>query len=293
MKVVMRQSLRLMMSGAMLCASLTGTAGPARASNRATYYLSLGDSAAAGFQPRGTSSHGYADKLHQRVKATMPQLKLLKLGCPGETAESLISGTGSPCDYASGSQLNKAIRFLRAHPGHISFITINIGINDVLEPCLEGMTLAIDPLCVRREMPGLQANLASIIEALQDAAPHVPIAGMSYWDPFLGLWTFDDFPGLGNVVAVIDNQSMQELNAGLAATYRDEGALFADVAGPEYFNIGDFTHLVSTKWGRVPVNVANTCKWTWFCPGTKFQGDPHPNTTGYGVVADAFEAVLP
>jgi lysophospholipase L1-like esterase len=272
-----------------MATALIGTANPARASTEAMYYVSLGDSAAAGYQPDGTSSHGYADQLHQRIKATKPELQLLKLGCPGETAESLISGTGSPCDYPSGSQLKEAISFLQTHTGQIAFITINIGVNDVLERCLKGPGL-INPLCVRRTMPGLLADLASIIEALRDAAPDVPIAGMSYWDPFLGFWTFD---ALGKVLAVIDNRSMQELNAGLEATYQEEGALFADVAGPEYFNIGDFTDLVSTRWGRVPVNVANACKWTWFCPGTAFQGDPHPLTIGYGVIADAFQAVLP
>jgi lysophospholipase L1-like esterase len=259
-------------------------------STEATYYVSLGDSAAAGYQPVGSYSRGYADQLHRRIQATVPQLRLLKLGCPGETAESLISGTDSPCDYPSGSQLNEATGFLQTHPGQIAFITINIGVNDVLDRCLNGLTGIIDFLCVRRAMPALQADLASIIEALRDAAPGVPIAGMSYWDPFLGFWTFDP---VGKVVAVIDNRSMQALNAGLADTYQDEGALFADVAGPEYFNIGDFTDLVSTRWGRVPVNVANACRWTWFCAGSPFQGDPHPNTMGYGIIADAFQAVLP
>jgi lysophospholipase L1-like esterase len=265
-------------------------ADPARASTGATYYVSLGDSAAAGYQPLGTYSHGYADQLHQRIKATMPELQLLKLGCPGETAESLISGTGSPCDYPSGSQLNEATGFLQSHPGQIAFITINIGVNDVLDRCFIGPAPVINLLCVRRTMPRVQADLAFIIEALQDAAPDVPIAGMSYWDPFLGSWTFDP---LGKVLAVINNRSMQELNAGLAAIYQDEGTLFADVAGPEYFNIADFTHLVSTTWGKVPVNVANACRWTWFCAGSPFEGDPHPNATGYGIIADAFQAVLP
>jgi lysophospholipase L1-like esterase len=287
----MRPNLKLTMLGAILATAITATANPVRASTEVTYYVSLGDSAAAGYQPNGSHSHGYADQLHQRIQATVPQLQLLKLGCPGETAESLISGRRSPCDYPSGSQLNEATNFMLSHPGKIAFITINIGVNDVLERCLKGPLLLINPLCVRQTMPGLQRDLASIVETLRDAAPGVPMAGMSYWDPFLGLWTFD--PLLGKVVAVIDHQSMQELNAGLATTYQDEGALLADVAAPEYFNTGDFTHLVSTRWGKVPVNVANACRWTWFCTGTPFQGDPHPNATGYGIIADAFQAVLP
>jgi lysophospholipase L1-like esterase len=282
--------MKLILWGAILATALTGTVNPARASTESTWYVSLGDSAAAGFQPIGRWDHGYADQLYQRIQATMPELKLLKLGCAGETTDSLISGTGSPCDYQAGSQLNAATTFLQARPGHIAFITINIGVNDILDPCLNGPTGVINPVCVQAVMPDVQANLASILEALREEAPGVPIAGMSYWDPFLGFWTFNQ---AGHVVARIDNRSMQAMNAGLVSTYQDEGAWVADVAGPEYFNIDDFTHRVSTRWGRVPVNVANACRWTWFCADTPFQGDPHPTTTGYGVIADAFQAVLP
>ncbi len=287
--LAMRQILKLITVAAMIAATLVGTANPGRTSTEPTYYVSLGDSAAAGFQPNGQSAQGYADQLHQRVQATMPELQLLKLGCPGETAKSLISGSRSPCEYPAGSQLKEATSFLRTHPGRIAFITINIGVNDILERCLKDPGV-IDIVCARRAMPRLQANLTSILDALRDAAPGVPIAGMNYWDPFLGFWTL--IPG-GQVLAVIDNQSMQELNAALEETYREESVLFADVAGPEYFNITDFTHLVSTRWGRVPVNVANACRWTWFCPGSGFEGDPHPTTRGYGIVTDAFQAVLP
>jgi lysophospholipase L1-like esterase len=286
----MRFRRTLMLAAAVLTTVFIGMINPAGASTEATYYVSLGDSAAAGYQPLVSPSHGYADQLYHRIQADMPDLQLLKLGCPGETAKSLLSGTGSPCVYPSGSQLNEATSFLQAHPGQIAFITINIGVNDVVDACSNAFTGVIDRVCVRRTMPGLQANLASVIEALRDAAPDVPIAGMSYWDPFLGFWTFSP---VGKVVAVVDNRSMQAMNAGLVATYQDEGALVADVAGPDYFNIGDFTDLVATRWGRVPVNVANACRWTWFCARTPFQGDPHPNTTGYGVIADALQAVLP
>jgi lysophospholipase L1-like esterase len=138
-------------------------------------------------------------------------------------------------------------------------------------------------------MPQVQANLATILEALKAAAPGVPIAGMTYWDPFLGFWIFGPE---GQGLAQIDDVGMQTMNAGLVATYQDEGALVADVAGPGYFNIGDFDDLVRTRWGVVPVNVANDCTWTWFCRRGPLGGDVHPNTKGYGVVADAFAAVL-
>jgi lysophospholipase L1-like esterase len=284
----MRRRLTLTVLAWILGATVIGTAGPALAAGDVTYYVSLGDSAAAGFQPPGEFARGYADQLYHRVHSRQRQLRLVKLGCPGETSESLISGIDSPCSYPSGSQLDEATSFLRAHPGQVSFITINIGGNDVLDACFDGETLHLR--CVKGLMPAVQANLASILEALQAAAPGVPIAGMSYWDPFLGFWIFGPF---GQQLAKTNDQGIQAMNSGLVSTLQDEGALVADVAGPEFFNIGDFTDMVATKWGVVPVNVANDCTWTWFCRRPPLGGDPHPNAKGYGVIADAFQAVLP
>jgi hypothetical protein len=48
----------------------------------------------------------------------------------------------------------------------------------------------------------------------------------------------------------------------------------------------------TNPFGRVDnlVNAAaHVCAWRWFCA----LGDLHPNTVGYGVIAAAFEQVLP
>ena len=39
--------------------------------------------------------------------------------------------------------------------------------------------------------------------------------------------------------------------------------------------------------GEIPVNVANTCMWTWFC-SSRFFGDPHANAIGYKKIARTF-----
>lgn len=275
---------------AMLLPVLVSTTGSAAAAGPTMYYVSLGDSAAAGVQPPGWNALGYADQLSFRMRARLPQLRLVKLGCPGETSESLLSGTDSPCSYPSGSQLEEAVDVLRAHAGSVAFVTINIGVNDVLNACLDDAAGALNPACTRGLLPEVQAKLAAIIRTLGDAAPGVPIAGMSYWDPFLGFWITGPE---GEARARTSNQAMQVLNAGLVSKYRGEGALVADVAGPGFFNTADFSRLVASRWGLVPVNVANACTWTWFCARPPLGPDPHPNTRGYRVIADAFAAVLP
>ena len=93
------RSLRLAAAMVLLVA-LTG--GPARAADRAvevpegpTWYLALGDSLAAGYQPIGRpeddhrTRSGYADQLWLMARAHYPNLELRNLACPGESTETM------------------------------------------------------------------------------------------------------------------------------------------------------------------------------------------------------------
>ena len=97
----------------------------------------------------------------------------------------------------------------------------------------------------------------------------------------------------GQPVARMDEKAFEAMNAALASTYRNEGALLADVAGPDYYDTANFTDTVKTEqWGEIPVNVDNACRLTWACAGPPHGPDIHPNTEGYGVMARAFQAAL-
>src|ERR1700679_464567 len=77
----------------------------------ASYYLALGDSLSQGVQPdsAGTSvetGQGYADQLYAMLRRSQPALRLVKLGCPGETTATMIHG--GICKYGDGSQLGAA-----------------------------------------------------------------------------------------------------------------------------------------------------------------------------------------
>jgi hypothetical protein len=60
------------------------------------YYVSLGDSLAASFQPNGDFEHGYAEQLYATLSAADPKLKLVKLGCGGESTASMRFGSQVP-----------------------------------------------------------------------------------------------------------------------------------------------------------------------------------------------------
>ena len=112
----------------------------------ASYYVALGDSLAAGYQPDPAigRDQGYVGRVH---RALGRGLKLENLGCDGATTTTLLSGGGG-CTYgAASSQLVAAERFLRRNRHQIRVVTIDIGGNDV------------EPLRRRRhDRPGLHAH---------------------------------------------------------------------------------------------------------------------------------------
>jgi lysophospholipase L1-like esterase len=262
----------------------------ASGTNAVHYYVALGDSLAEGYQPNGDFAHGYADQLYVALKADDPTLQLENLACGGETTSSMLSGvepTGSLgsryfCappgprreQLAHGSQLADAVAFLRAHSQYVSLITIDIGGNDV------GLCLyLVDQACLADALTSLKRNLPVILSALHDAAPGVPIVGMNYYDPFLAFW-FSDPPA-----AQTTEQMVVQFNEVLGSLY---GAADDPVADVE-------TAFQTTDWtlvGGIPLNVLRICQWTWMCDPA-YGPDLHANTAGYGVIAQAFEAVLP
>ena len=162
----------------------------ASAAVRPSYYLSLGDSLAQGYQPIGGPrtfavlpiygyEQGYANQLFKLERGRYTQLQLVKLGCGGESTVSMVYGSqdpevaascGPPSFYAArypngGTQLAEATAFLEAHRGSVAFVTLDIGANDITGAG------GIEPIF---------SNLPLILTDLRAAAgPGVPIIGMN------------------------------------------------------------------------------------------------------------------
>ena len=253
------------------------------------YYLSLGTSLARGYQPgKGRTNQGFVDELWRSIRQQIPAIGLRNVSCSGETSRSMITGKNSRCDYHAGSQLDAAVSFLGKHPGQVAFITVEVGANDLVNRCFDGRTGLIDRACAVDQRPRLQARLERIVDALSSASGEgVPIVGMTYYNPFLGLW------GLirgGRALARADQRAWTVLNAGLTTGFQGSGAKVADVAST--FRIDDFKHTaVVPGRGRLPVNVALTCRWTWFCSPSSF-ADPHANPRGHEKIANTFARKL-
>jgi len=261
--------------------------GPGSSGDHApVYYLSLGDSLAAGQQPIGDpadmyrTDEGYADQLYAIAKSWYPNLALVKLGCPGETTGTMING--GICDYDHGNQLDEALAFLHAHRQFVAFVSIDIGFNDF--PCQTGLS------CVPPGVASIQANLPTILGALREAAgPGIPIVGATIYDPFLAAWltgpdgrVFAELTVFGAIVPI---------NQMLTGIYGAAGMPVADVEGA--FSTTDMTTTVPLPpFGEVPLNVVRICQWTWVCAPPPLGPNNHLNAAGYQAMAEAFAVVL-
>jgi lysophospholipase L1-like esterase len=288
----MRKLWTVFATATLMVSTLHGGIPAARAGGGETFYLALGTSLAVGFQPnRGETPKGYVDVLWRSLAEQIPGLSLRNVGCSGETSSSMIRGTHPHCQYPEGSQLDAAVAFLHAYPGQVAFITVEVGANDFIGACLRD-TGRLDRACAADVLPRIQTRLTRIVDALAAAAPDVPIVGMTYYDPLLGYWGL--VPS-GRALARADARVWADLNAMFTTAYSDAGAGVADVAAT--FQVDDFTDTVVVPGrGELPVNVANACRWTWFC-SPRYAGDPHANAIGYRKIADTFnqaiQAVLP
>lgn len=272
---------------AVAVAGCSGAPAPARHRAPASYYLALGDSLAQGVQPdaAGTSvptGQGYPNVLYTALRRRDSGLRLVKLGCLGETTATMIHG--GICHYPGGSQLAAAVSFLRAHRGHVTLITLDIGANDP-EACLNASITQIAS-CVSRFLPQARSDLRTILARLRQAAAGTRTIAMNYYLPALAQWRH----GLtGELIARVGELATSGYDGVLTGIYQSYGVAVADVFGA--FHTADFSPQVSVPGlGLLPRNVATICQWTWECAPAPRGPNQHPNQAGYQVIARAFLA---
>ncbi|MBF6591124.1 MAG: SGNH/GDSL hydrolase family protein [Ktedonobacterales bacterium] len=259
--------------GLVVAASLATAFIPARV--RATsslvgpkyYYLALGDSLAFGYQPNFDWSHGYVPQWYSNLQGHGTRSQT-NYGCNGETSATFISG-GCPYawalhNYYFSPQLNAAINFIKGHAGRVSPVSLDIGANDLL-PDINSSTCTVSASW-NTDLANLDARLTGTILPKLVAALTVngvrtgDLVMMNYYDPYQNKCP--------NSLSYV-----QTLNQHLAADAAQFQVPVADVL---------------TAFGGPNVPNANICSYTWMCG---IFGDIHATTTGYGVIAGAFESV--
>ncbi|KNX36689.1 SGNH/GDSL hydrolase family protein [Luteipulveratus halotolerans] len=286
-----RRATVVLSSAALAAASITGVLASGSSSATAAgsdgYYVALGDSLAAGYQPgQGDDKDGgYVGGVLAGVRDKGSDLQLKNLACSGEDTTTMTSGTR--CSYPEGNQLAAAEAFLKAHPD-TRLITIDLGANDV-QRCAKGTD--VDLPCITDGLQKVSTNLPAILKRVRAAAPEARIVVANYYNPFLAAWLLGPD---GQSVAKLSVTLQSSLNGSIATAAKGVNASVADVSSAfssDDFSPSDTPAPTGTPTGTasaspaaaemLPVNVARICEWTWMCA----KNDIHANDTGYQVLA--------
>jgi lysophospholipase L1-like esterase len=246
-----------------------------------SWYVSLGDSLAQGVQPNAAgksviTNQGYVDDLYAHYRAQDPSLQLAKLACPGETTTTMITGGIPFCQYPHQNQLAEAVAFLTTH--RVSLVTIDIGGNNV-----DGCT-TLDPTCITNGLNAIGHDLPIILTTLRQAAPHVRIVAMNYYDAFLAAWLQGP---AGQALARASVDFLNSFNGVLATVFNAFHVPVADVS--RSFSTSNFRVVEAVG---LPLNVVRICSWTWMCAPSPVGPNIHANATGYAVIARTFERTI-
>lgn len=240
------------------------------------YYMALGNSLSFGYQPNLDFSAGFADDIYNDLRASSRagDISLENLACAGETTDTMIGG-GCVARFAhkgfyTGAQLTAALDFIKAHPGHISPITLEIGANDVLKD-FDSTTCTVNTLKAQGDMTQMDTNLVGVIlpqllKAL--ASPAGASTGdlhlLNYYNPFAN-------------ACPTSAPFIQLFNSHLQA----DAARFKVPVVDIYGAFNNYNHNAGM--------AANVCALTWYCSPER---DIHPNDTGYQLIARTVEVSL-
>ena len=264
---------------------------PAAAKVKPVYMVGLGDSLSRGVQDNGQGTsiltdRGYNDVLYAQLRKRIPNLKLVKLGCPGESTTSYLTGKGNvvniDCKPKGGSQRKEAEAFLNARrrAGDLALVTLDIGNND-LSGCAKGGQ--IDYTCLGTGFGQIEKNLPVIVKGLRKAAGKTaPIAGATFYDPFLALYLDPSTRG----VALASASLAKDVNTKVAAALTAGKLRIARI--DEAFETYKTDSTTTYNGQEVPVAVRRVCELTWMCA----QGNIHANDAGYKLMATTFRKAL-
>ena len=265
------------------------------------FYVSLGDSYAAGYQPSATgkvgvtSTTGFVYRLASEATVHGSKLEVVNFACAGATTTSVLQQDGcapgllgpGAANYPNTTQAKAAVDFITAHRKDVGLISVSISGNDVTS-CARGAVANVAS-CLSTALVKVKANLTTLLSELRTAAgADVPIVGITYPDVVLGAYV--NSPTNGKTLASLSVTAFKSLiNPALKAAYDAVKGTFIDVtaATDAYVPFTQTTTLA--PYGTIPESVAKVCQLTFYC---QFK-DIHPHDAGYQLIADLIKKALP
>lgn len=269
--------------------------------NKGTY-LALGDSLAFGYQavkvqgcapasctnPDAVFNTGYVNDFQALFSPAYPGVKIVNLGCPGETSDTLIHATNNTtgcttypfaihANHPNQTQLQAAVQVLREQGKKVNPVTLDIGANDVL--ALKN-SCTNPPLLISCMEAGKDATFATVQANLDETLNTLRAEGGKTKEILVvGLYNPLYLPilqGFGPVDAAKTDAWANELNAKMAATAAKYHAKFVDPM--PVFNPG--------SGSNPPVEAGTLCALTLMCTP---QQDIHASNAGYAQIAGLLE----
>lgn len=286
--------------GALVLAPAAGAFSPGKT------YLALGDSLAygyhqaqfqqelkeKGFVEAANFDDGYVDDFATVLKLLNPKLNVVDDGCPGETTETFIKGSGVGPEYCAGGPTGTPFpkAFLHhAFPGTqledalavageagTGTITLDIGANDILQflghTCGFPATFSCSEAEVEAEIGHVVTNIGFILSQLRAAAPTAKIIFVSQYNPYPTVLTPE---GRGDATVEALNGAIKSVAAGF---------------GVKFANTAKVINFSGTHGGPEAGDIPTVCAFTAMCPGGTFnpaspEADIHPTKAGYAAMA--------
>ncbi|HEX4306865.1 MAG TPA: SGNH/GDSL hydrolase family protein [Solirubrobacterales bacterium] len=274
-------------------------------------YLALGDSLAygyhaaqfqeelkeKGFVEAANFDDGYVDDFGKALKLFNPKLAIVNDGCPGETTETFIKGSGVGPEFCAGgptgtpfpkaflhhaypgTQLEDALAVAK-EPG-VDTITLDLGANDILQflgsTCGFPAAFSCTPAEVEAEIGHVVGNVGFILGQLRAAAPKAKIVFVSQYNPYPTVLKPE---GTGDA-------TVEALNGALKSVAASFGVRFANTARVINYS--------GTHGGPEAADIPTVCAFTAMCPGGTFnpaspEADIHPTKLGYAAMAGVLGA---
>jgi lysophospholipase L1-like esterase len=262
-----------------------------------TYYVSVGDSYAAGYRPNGagpgsTSVDGFVYQLQGRLASRQGGWTTVNFACSGETAYAMTFERGCEPEarapggvaYPNDPQSVAAADFVSAHRDRIGLITVAMGANDVIR-CLDERDATRAQRCAEVEVPRVILSLDFLLSRIREAVgPRVPIVGVSY----INVFAADRLAGDANGERRAEFSAAMfghYLNPALQETYSKYGASFVDSNSLAGGDLPATEKVDLPDHGTVTAAIGGVCALSYYCS----QRDPHPNRAGHALIADEVE----
>ena len=125
-----------------------------------------------------------------------------------------------------------------------------------------------------------------MLAGLRTAAPHVPLIGMTYYNPFLGYWLAGGFFRPFALPTAPGGLALAKPRADDPVRRREEHRRRQGA-----FRATNLTAMVASRWGTIPIAVKRACSWLDIvCHIGAPEGfGLDPNPTGEAKIAAAFE----